>query len=167
MPSLQLTGTRLPFRMVFSASHGKCIHDNCRGHRRQIPGTFSDIGLCHPEPQLTKPLLGMQCMAAQPPAPPPPPPLIPLPSQHNSTAERSNGVLPTQRLCGRPTMFLTGTDEHGEKIALAAEKQSMSPQEHCDLIASTYKCAAECIDEPSRALPRLSRQLPSLRPSSW
>lgn len=45
-----------------------------------------------------------------------------------------------QRLNGKDTMFVTGTDEHGEKIALAAQKRDMSPQEHCDDIAATYKC---------------------------
>ena len=34
---------------------------------------------------------------------------------------------------------MTGTDEHGEKIALAAEKRGMSPQAHCDSIAEEYR----------------------------
>ena len=34
---------------------------------------------------------------------------------------------------------MTGTDEHGEKIALAAEKRGMSPQQHCDSIAEEYR----------------------------
>jgi methionyl-tRNA synthetase len=44
-----------------------------------------------------------------------------------------------QRLAGRKVNFLTGTDEHGEKIALAAEKRGLSPQEHCDAIVGEYK----------------------------
>ena len=32
-----------------------------------------------------------------------------------------------------------GTDEHGEKIALAAEKRGLSPQQHCDGVAEEYK----------------------------
>lgn len=51
-----------------------------------------------------------------------------------------------QRLSGKPTMFITGTDEHGEKIALAAERRGMSPQEHCDDIAATYKALWERLD---------------------
>lgn len=35
--------------------------------------------------------------------------------------------------------MLTGTDEHGEKVALAAEARGMLPQEHCDSIVSQYK----------------------------
>ena len=33
-----------------------------------------------------------------------------------------------QRLLGKRVRFLTGTDEHGEKIAAAAEKRGMTPQ---------------------------------------
>ena len=44
-----------------------------------------------------------------------------------------------QRLRGRPVRFVTGTDEHGEKIALAAAKAGLQPQEHCDSIVAQYK----------------------------
>ncbi len=44
-----------------------------------------------------------------------------------------------QRLLGRRVRFLTGTDEHGEKIALAAQKRGMTPQQHCDSIVGDYK----------------------------
>ena len=44
-----------------------------------------------------------------------------------------------QRLRGRRVRFVTGTDEHGEKIALAAAKRGLSPQEHCDGIVAEYK----------------------------
>lgn len=43
------------------------------------------------------------------------------------------------RLQGRRVAFVTGTDEHGEKIALAAAKRGMAPQEHCDDIVASYK----------------------------
>ncbi len=36
------------------------------------------------------------------------------------------------RLCGTPTFFLTGTDEHGQKVQRAAEKANVSPQQHAD-----------------------------------
>ncbi|MFC1461156.1 methionine--tRNA ligase [Verrucomicrobiota bacterium] len=36
------------------------------------------------------------------------------------------------RLCGVPTFFLTGTDEHGQKVQRAAEKAGVTPQEHAD-----------------------------------
>ncbi len=36
------------------------------------------------------------------------------------------------RLLGEPTHFLTGTDEHGQKVQQAAKKNGVTPQEHCD-----------------------------------
>jgi methionyl-tRNA synthetase len=36
------------------------------------------------------------------------------------------------RSLGIPTFFLTGTDEHGQKVQKAAEKNKRSPQHHCD-----------------------------------
>eukprot|EP00899_Mesostigma_viride_P018710 jgi/Mesvir1/26840/Mv20593-RA.2 len=42
------------------------------------------------------------------------------------------------RLQGHPTAFVTGTDEHGEKIAAAAHKANRAPQEHCDAVAQDY-----------------------------
>lgn len=37
-----------------------------------------------------------------------------------------------ERLLGKQVNFLTGTDEHGQKIARAAAAQNMTPQEHVD-----------------------------------
>ena len=36
------------------------------------------------------------------------------------------------RLLRRPTFFLTGTDEHGQKVDQAAAKRGIPPQQHCD-----------------------------------
>ncbi|MBR7107152.1 MAG: methionine--tRNA ligase [Lentisphaeria bacterium] len=36
------------------------------------------------------------------------------------------------RAMGNDTFFLTGTDEHGQKVQTAAEKHGISPQQHCD-----------------------------------
>lgn len=43
-----------------------------------------------------------------------------------------------QRLCGRDTYFLTGTDEHGQKVAQAAAHAGMSPQEFVDSFIPAY-----------------------------
>jgi len=51
-----------------------------------------------------------------------------------------------QRLQGKAVHFLTGTDEHGEKIALAAEKRGMTPQQHCDDVVSEYKALWQQLD---------------------
>ena len=36
------------------------------------------------------------------------------------------------RSLGKDTFFLTGTDEHGQKVQNAAEKHGIPPQQHCD-----------------------------------
>lgn len=42
--------------------------------------------------------------------------------------------------------FVTGVDEHGEKIARAAEAAGLSPQEHCDGVAKSYVALWEALD---------------------
>ncbi|MCK5844231.1 MAG: methionine--tRNA ligase, partial [Victivallales bacterium] len=37
-----------------------------------------------------------------------------------------------KRLADTPTFFLTGTDEHGQKVAKAAKENGITPQEQCD-----------------------------------
>lgn len=51
----------------------------------------------------------------------------------------ADAVARYHRLRGRPVTFITGTDEHGEKIALAAAKRGMEPKAHCDDIVDSYK----------------------------
>lgn len=43
------------------------------------------------------------------------------------------------RMRGARVRFVTGTDEHGEKIAESAAKAGVSPQSHCDGIVARYK----------------------------
>ena len=43
------------------------------------------------------------------------------------------------RLLGHPTFFLTGTDEHGQKVQRAAEKRGVTPQQHCDELHLAFK----------------------------
>lgn len=45
------------------------------------------------------------------------------------------------RLIGDKVFFLTGTDEHGAKVAEAAEKFGKSPQEHCNEQTENFKKA--------------------------
>ncbi len=42
------------------------------------------------------------------------------------------------RLAGRESFFLTGTDEHGTKVANAAEAASKTPQEFCDEVVKQF-----------------------------
>lgn len=44
-----------------------------------------------------------------------------------------------KRLNGFDVYFLTGTDEHGAKIAQAAEQKGKTPQELCDLMSGKFK----------------------------
>ncbi len=43
------------------------------------------------------------------------------------------------RLFGRDVFFLTGTDEHGQKIERAAEKKGVSPQQFVDDVAKHFR----------------------------
>jgi len=40
---------------------------------------------------------------------------------------------------GEETFYLTGTDEHGSKIAAAAEKKGITPKDFCDQNSATFK----------------------------
>ncbi|KAL1110063.1 hypothetical protein AAG570_014043, partial [Ranatra chinensis] len=43
-----------------------------------------------------------------------------------------------KRMCGYDTYFLTGTDEHGQKIEQAAVKQGLTPKELADKVVQRY-----------------------------
>ena len=43
------------------------------------------------------------------------------------------------RLNGNNVLFLTGVDEHGQKIERTAELKKLAPQVHCDEITLQYK----------------------------
>ena len=42
-------------------------------------------------------------------------------------------------MCGCETFFLTGTDEHGDKIVQAAEKEGLEPREYVDNISGLFR----------------------------
>ena len=44
-----------------------------------------------------------------------------------------------QRLQGKPVLFITGVDEHGQKIQRTAEEQGLDPQTFCDSIVPSFK----------------------------
>ncbi len=43
------------------------------------------------------------------------------------------------RMRGHDVVFLTGLDEHGQKVQQAAAKAGISPQEHCDRLAPQFQ----------------------------
>ncbi|KAL3521070.1 hypothetical protein ACH5RR_019219 [Cinchona calisaya] len=55
------------------------------------------------------------------------------------TTIAADAIARFQRLLGKKVIFITGTDEHGEKIATAAAACGSSPAEHCDVVSQAYK----------------------------
>ncbi|MCI8424315.1 MAG: methionine--tRNA ligase, partial [Adlercreutzia sp.] len=51
-----------------------------------------------------------------------------------------------ERMNGYDVALVTGTDEHGQKIAETAEKNGMTPQAWCDSLAPAFKEAWELLD---------------------
>lgn len=43
------------------------------------------------------------------------------------------------KLAGQETFFLTGTDEHGQKVQQAAQKNGVDPQTHCDTYSLRFR----------------------------
>lgn len=50
------------------------------------------------------------------------------------------------KLFGEDTFFLTGTDEHGQKVEQAAAKRGMTPQQHCDDMVQNFQKAWAALD---------------------
>lgn len=57
---------------------------------------------------------------------------------HTYTTVLADVLARYHRLAGEDVFFLTGTDEHGQKVAQAAEKAGVSPKEHCDKYAMRF-----------------------------
>ena len=49
------------------------------------------------------------------------------------------------RMRARPTRFLTGNDEHGQKIEETAEKLGITPQQRVDDMAALFRQVAETL----------------------
>ncbi len=60
---------------------------------------------------------------------------------HAYTTINADFLARWKRLDGYDTFFLTGTDEHGEKIAQAAKKAGMEPQMFVDQVSAKFKRA--------------------------
>ncbi|MFI5216832.1 MAG: methionine--tRNA ligase [Candidatus Limnocylindria bacterium] len=57
---------------------------------------------------------------------------------HTYTTVAVDTLARYHRLCGEPTFFLTGTDEHGEKIAEVAEQRGSTPQQVADQYSNAF-----------------------------
>ena len=58
---------------------------------------------------------------------------------HAYTTTVADSVTRFHKLMGEETFFLTGTDEHGDKIVQAAEANGQSPQEYVDAISGLFR----------------------------
>jgi methionyl-tRNA synthetase len=57
---------------------------------------------------------------------------------HAYTTVNADALARWHRLCGDEVFFLTGTDEHGAKVAEAAEAHGMSPQQWADTVVRRF-----------------------------
>lgn len=58
---------------------------------------------------------------------------------HAYTTIAADTLTRWKRLAGEDAYFLTGTDEHGQKVLEAAERRGMTPQAHCDDLVVHWK----------------------------
>ncbi len=58
---------------------------------------------------------------------------------HAYTTIVADALTRFHKMLGEETLFLTGTDEHGDKIVQAAEKAHLSPEEFVDDISSQFR----------------------------
>lgn len=57
---------------------------------------------------------------------------------HTCTTVVADIVARYHKALGEDVFFLTGTDEHGAKVAEAAAKEGLSPQDFCDKVSKTF-----------------------------
>lgn len=62
------------------------------------------------------------------------------------TTIAADAVARYQRMNGCDVAFVTGLDEHGQKVAETAEKHGMSPQEWCDSMVPAFMDAWKMLD---------------------
>lgn len=57
---------------------------------------------------------------------------------HTCTTVAADIIARLHRQKGEEVFFLTGTDEHGQKVAECAEREGINPQDYCDKIAPRF-----------------------------
>lgn len=58
---------------------------------------------------------------------------------HAYTTVAADVLARYNRMKGRRVFFLTGTDEHGQKVEKAAEQKGLTPKQHADIMVGNYK----------------------------
>lgn len=64
---------------------------------------------------------------------------------HAYTTILADSVTRFHQLMGQEAYFLTGTDEHGDKIAKASEEAGQSPKEYADQISALFRALAPAL----------------------
>jgi len=65
---------------------------------------------------------------------------------HAYTMVAADVLARRQRMKGIDVFFLTGTDEHGAKIANAAKKAGKEPKDFVDELSAKFQLTADCLD---------------------
>jgi len=65
---------------------------------------------------------------------------------HAYTTIAADAISRFHRMRGVDVFFLTGTDEHGQKVARAAAARGLSEQEHCDELHKNFRALWERLD---------------------
>ena len=65
---------------------------------------------------------------------------------HAYTTVVADAMARYHKLMGEDTLFLTGTDEHGDKIVQAAEKEGKTPKEFVDAISARFQALWPMLD---------------------
>ena len=64
---------------------------------------------------------------------------------HAYTSIAADVLARWHRLAGREVFFLTGTDEHGQKVEKAAADAGVPPQQFVDAISAEFRAMADCM----------------------
>lgn len=65
---------------------------------------------------------------------------------HAYTSVAADAIARFKRLAGFDVFFLTGTDEHGQKVEQAAEAKGMQPQAFADAVAADFRDMYDTMD---------------------
>jgi methionyl-tRNA synthetase len=60
---------------------------------------------------------------------------------HTCTTVAADIIARLHKQLGEDVFFLTGTDEHGQKVAESAEKENLTPKDYCDKISPRFENA--------------------------
>eukprot|EP00978_Attheya_sp_CCMP212_P020068 scaffold57045_cov52-Attheya_sp.AAC.6 len=65
---------------------------------------------------------------------------------HAYTSTACDVIARFMRLSGRDVFFLSGTDEHGQKVETSAKNRGLEPQQFCDELSATFRDMLEVLN---------------------